>query len=113
MNNKSAILYESIGNNIKKMRKIKKLGQQDLAEKISLSRSSLSNIEIGNHQPSIYTIYEIILALECKIEDILPSLEIYKTSTIIDKEYLDVYNSLPESISEKDLIILREFLKKD
>lgn len=113
MDNKSKILYESIGNNIKMMRKIKKLGQQDLAKKISLSRSSLSNIEIGNHQPSIYTIYEIILALECKIEDILPSLEKYKTSITIKEKYLDVFNTLPENISEKDLSIFRKLLKKD
>ncbi|MDY8136918.1 helix-turn-helix transcriptional regulator [Aquimarina sp. 2201CG5-10] len=113
MSNKSDILYETIGNNIKRIRKSKKLGQQELAKKISLSRSSLSNIEIGNHQPSIYTIYEIALALKCQIEDLLPSLKIYTTSTVIDKKYRDIYNSLPENISEKDLNILKGFLKKD
>jgi transcriptional regulator with XRE-family HTH domain len=89
------------------------LGQQQLAQLISLSRSSLANIEIGNHQPSIFTIYEIALALDCEIGDILPSKDRYNTSAnTIDEKYVEIFNSLPDSMSEKNLLIFKKLLEK-
>ena len=105
MANKGIHLYELIGKNIKDKRKSKKLGQEELANVISLSRSSLSNIEIGKHQPSVYTIYEIAIALECAITDLLPSIEIYEQTTLsIDEQFKDIFNSLPENISRKKFL---------
>ena len=114
MANKGIHLYELIGKNIKDKRKSKKLGQEELANVISLSRSSLSNIEIGKHQPSVYTIYEIAIALECAITDLLPSIEIYEQTTLsIDEQFKDIFNSLPENISRKNRDLLKEILRKD
>lgn len=111
MKDKNKILYEAIGGNISMLRKKKKLGQKKLAELISLSRSSLANIEIGNHQPSIFTIYEIALALDCEIIDILPSIDKYKASSLIDEKYVDIFNSL--NTSEKNILIFKKLLKKN
>lgn len=109
-----AQLYEIIGKSIKDKRKSKKLGQEELAKVISLSRSSLSNIEIGKHQPSIYTIYEIAVALECALTDLLPSIEVYESSTSpIDEQFKDIFNSLPENISKNNRDILKAILRKD
>jgi transcriptional regulator with XRE-family HTH domain len=72
-------LCNSIGANIKKLRRKKKVGQVKLAEQIYLSRSSLSNIEIGNQQPTLKAIYEIAIALKCEISDILPSTSEYQS----------------------------------
>ena len=104
------ILYETIGSNISVLRKRKNLGQKKLAELISLSRSSLANIEIGNHQPSIFTIYEIAQALDCEINDILPTKDMYKASSAIDEEYIEIFNSL--NTSEKNILIFKKLLKK-
>lgn len=114
MRSKQLKFYKGIGKNIKEWRKLKKIGQEDLADKISISRSSLSNIEIGNHQPTIHVIYEIALALDCDITDILPSLNLYKSSqTQIDKKYEDIINSLPTSNNKKTLNVLKEILKEN
>ena len=107
-------LYEILGENIKKIRRLRKVGQSELAKIISLSRSSISNIESGVHKPSLFTIYEIAIALDCEIEAILPSIDSYKTSTIfIDKKYTDILDSLPNEISKKNLILLKGILKEN
>ncbi len=106
-------LYVSIGKKIKDARKKARLSQEGLAKKISLSRSSLSNIEIGKHQPSLYTLYELALALNCEIQDLLPSIEDYKSKSEIDEKYSKIFYALPEDSSKKTLSILKEILKKD
>lgn len=107
-------LYELIGENIKENRKYNSMGQKDLANRISLSRSSISNVEIGIHQPSIYTIYEIALALNCEIKDLLPSIENYKSSrNLLEDKYSDIFKSLPNDISKNNLSILKQILESD
>lgn len=116
MSEKGTDLYIVIGSNIKKLRKRNKLGQEDLAKLISLSRSSLSNIEIGKHQPSLFTIYEISSALNCNLDDILPSIENYNALTQnVDEKFEERLKKYSDSIdiSTKDLIILKEVLAKD
>lgn len=116
MSSRGDFLYESIRKNIKELRKAKGLGQENLAELISLSRSSISNIEIGKHQPSVFTLYEIAIALDCKMTDLLPSMDTYQSSlTTIDEKYQSIIDSLPEDKKEKSkksLLIINEILKK-
>ncbi|WP_396632753.1 helix-turn-helix domain-containing protein [Maribacter sp. R86514] len=114
MSNRGDFLYESISKNIKELRKAKGLGQENLAELISLSRSSISNIEIGKHQPSIFTIYEIAIALDCKMTDLLPSMDTYQSSLgTIDEKYKTILDSLPQDKSKKSLLIINEILRKN
>ena len=49
----------NIGIKIKNLRKSRKLTQEDFAEKIGVSRSTLSCYEIGQRTPSITTLQEI------------------------------------------------------
>ena len=114
MKESNLVFNEKIGENIKELRKKKKLGQEDLANLISLSRSSLSNIEIGNHQASIQTIYEIAVALNCNLIDILSSIDDYRQvfNLPFDKEYVDIMKSLPNNISKKNISIIKELLSK-
>ncbi len=113
MEAKSKILYKTIGGKISVRRKEKGMGQQKLADLISLSRSSLANIEMGNQQPSIFTIYELCQSLECEITELLPSLESFVTSTtIIDEKFVDIYNNLLDQTSEKNLLIFKKLFEK-
>jgi transcriptional regulator with XRE-family HTH domain len=52
-----------IGRNIKKIRKLKKLTIRDIAEKTSLTRSLLSQIENNKANPSLKSLYAIAMAL--------------------------------------------------
>ena len=49
----------NIGIKIKNLRKSRKLTQEDFADKIGVSRSTLSCYEIGQRTPSINTLHEI------------------------------------------------------
>lgn len=44
--------------------------QQDLAEKIGVSRQTIISIEKGNYTPSLTLAFEIALAYDCSIDDI-------------------------------------------
>ena len=68
-NNKTDI-YNVIGKNIKKYRKIKGLKQRELAEKLYLSDSFIAKLESVTHQTiSIDTLENIADVLECDIRD--------------------------------------------
>ncbi|GAB5400976.1 MAG: hypothetical protein Aureis2KO_25610 [Aureisphaera sp.] len=113
VSNKQAF-YKLIGSNIKKLRKKNKIGQEDLAARIYLSRSSLSNIEIGNQQPSLHAIFEIAIALNCDVNDILPTILEYKTGfSEIDANYIDLLNKSTNSGNVKTINVLKEILRKD
>ena len=62
---------ESIGKNIRKYRKMKKLRQEDLAEKSGLSTNYLGAIERGEKIPALETLIGIINALGVSADMIL------------------------------------------
>ena len=49
----------NIGNKIKNLRKSRKMRQEDFAQKIGVSRSTLSCYEIGQRTPTLKTLQEI------------------------------------------------------
>lgn len=60
-----------IGKNIKNKRKLKGLTQQELADKSSISRSYLGDIEGGRYNPSIETLDDIAHALGIHITSLI------------------------------------------
>ena len=71
---------ESIGKNIRKYRLIRKLRQEDLAEKADLSTNYIGAIERGEKTPSLETLIVIINALGVSAEVIL--------ADVIDQGYI-------------------------
>lgn len=63
--------FESIGKNIRKYRLMKKLRQEDLAEKADLSTNYIGAIERGEKIPSLETFVLIINALGVSADMIL------------------------------------------
>lgn len=63
--------FESIGKNIRKYRLMKKLRQEDLAEKADLSTNYIGAIERGEKIPSLETFILIINALGVSADMIL------------------------------------------
>lgn len=107
-------LCNAIGINIKKLRRKKKIGQVELAKQTYLSRSSLSNIEIGNQQPTLKAIYEIAIALKCNIADILPTTSQYQSLVDnIDTEFIELLNKSTKSNNTKTIDVLKEILSND
>lgn len=64
------MVQKSIGRNIQKFRKKKKLTQEQLAEMVSLSPSYLSAVERGVYQLSLEPLVEIMNCLDCSADDL-------------------------------------------
>jgi len=61
-----------IGLKILILEKRKKIGltQERLADSIGTSKSTISDIERGAHEPGIWTAIKIARSLKCKVEEI-------------------------------------------
>ena len=64
-------LLIEIGANIRKLRMEKKLSQNDLAILCNFEKASMSRIEAGKTNVTIFTLYKISKALNVNIEDLL------------------------------------------
>jgi transcriptional regulator with XRE-family HTH domain len=74
-------LYESIGNQIQKLRKKSRFSQEQLSKKLGLSRVSIVNIEKGRQHPSIHLLLEISRILNVGV-----------STFINDEMFKDFYN---------------------
>jgi len=59
-----------IQNKIKELREQNNLTQQDLAEKVTVSRQTIISLESGRYNPSIYLAYKIAGVFNLMIEDV-------------------------------------------
>lgn len=69
------------GENLRKLRKLKKLSQEDLAEKLNVSRQSVSKWETGESYPEMNNILELCKIFHCSINDLV-------NNSIIDADLL-------------------------
>ncbi|MBQ2873656.1 MAG: helix-turn-helix transcriptional regulator, partial [Bacilli bacterium] len=59
------------GDNLKLIRKNKKMSQEQLAEKMNVSRQSVSKWETGEAYPEMNNILELCKIFNCKINDLV------------------------------------------
>ena len=57
-------------NNIKQLRAMQQLTQDDLAEKLEVSRQTIISLEKEKYNPSITLAFKIAKLFQCKIEDV-------------------------------------------
>ena len=98
----------TLGNNIKKYRKMLKLSQEDLAKKSNLYRNSIYNYENNKRQPSIETLNKIATALGVTVNDLIKNDTIDITN--INDEKLSS-KTIPELFSEMCDIMCNELCK--
>lgn len=65
----------TIGDNIRKYRKIKNLTQKELGDLVGISNTYLSDMEIGRTNPSIKTLKRIAKGLEISFVELLKDTE--------------------------------------
>ena len=70
------------GDNLKLLRKNKKMSQEELAEKMNVSRQSVSKWETGEAYPEINNILQLCKVFNCKINDLV-------NDSIIDMDEMD------------------------
>ena len=70
------------GDNLKLLRKNKKMSQEELAERMNVSRQSVSKWETGEAYPEINNILQLCKVFNCKINDLV-------NDSIIDMDEMD------------------------
>lgn len=65
-------LYEFLGKRIRKHRRDRGHTQEELAKLISLSRTSVTNIERGRQRLPLHQLLQVAEALDCELHDLLP-----------------------------------------
>lgn len=68
-------LYELLGRRIRDARVRIGLKQESLGELLSLSRTSIVNIEKGRQRPSLHTLYSMAVYLDVDLDILLPPLD--------------------------------------
>jgi transcriptional regulator with XRE-family HTH domain len=67
--------YEEFGANLRAARKRAGLTQQELADRINLTRTSVTNIERGSQRIALHQLFDLAAALGNQPVDLLPSLQ--------------------------------------
>lgn len=96
----------TIQQNIVKYRKLKGLTQQELADRIGLSRSGLADIETGRNKPYGDTIIRIAKALDVSTDIILGFGESVLSETVPSLRFLKrlaVIETFPEALKKRIL----------
>ena len=60
-----------LAENIKKLRKLKKLTQNDLAERLGVNRSAIGAYEEGRAEPRLSTLRLLSALFECSLDDLV------------------------------------------
>lgn len=78
-------IKKEIGEKIKRLRKKRKLTQEQLAEMIDISPRNLSNIEKGVNFAKANTLEKILTSLNATTEDLFSNDELKKSDDLIDE----------------------------
>ena len=65
-------VLQRFGTQLQKVRKEKRISQEELADLLSMHRTYIGMIEWGERNPTIRTLYKIAKALKVKAGDLLP-----------------------------------------
>ena len=112
-----------IGNNLRRIRKDKKLSQDQIAEMAGISRIAYRNIETGSSAPKVSTLQSLAAALDIKLADLLTSVKVlkhvryrsYKRMNRRDSiligvgKWLDEYNYLEDLLEQKEPYLFAGF----
>ncbi|MGG1518480.1 helix-turn-helix transcriptional regulator [Paenibacillus oryzisoli] len=74
MLNVEDILYAVIGQRIRINRERFNMTQEEMGEKVGLTRSSIANIELGRQKIQLDTLYQVAITLNLEILELLPSI---------------------------------------
>lgn len=96
-------IYIEIGKRIQQARSKRDLTQARLAEIVSLTRTSITNIEKGRQKLLIHTLYNFANALGIHPTDLLPE-EAEQTANTMDQK-------LPKDLSKRERSWVKSFME--
>lgn len=72
MKTNEALLYKKLGHQLRQKRESANLTQAQLAERVTVLRTSITNIEAGRQKAPLHLLYELCAVLQVDIKDMLP-----------------------------------------
>ncbi len=93
---------ELLGGRIKELRKLRKLSQEELSEKIGIDPKHLSRIEVGRGFPSLAALERLAAALNMELKDFFE----FTHKTQNPKELKRILNDLLKETDEEGLRLL-------
>lgn len=91
--------YFTIGQRIRKFRKINALSQEALAEKVGISTTHMSHIETGNTKLSLAVLVNLSLALGVSTDDLLFGQPPVNKNTLMNKTVEILENCTPQELT--------------
>jgi len=70
-----ASIAEAFGDSVREIRTAAGISQEALAHAAGIERSYMGKVERGQHLPSLVLVFKIARALNCKIVDLMASVE--------------------------------------
>lgn len=67
-------LYAAVGKRLKHFRQQAEMTQTQLAERVGILRTSITNMESGKQKPPLSTLYKLCLVLGVEVSEFLPSM---------------------------------------
>jgi len=64
-------VYQEVGMRVRRARLERKMTQDELSEKIQISRASMSNMEVGRHRIQLHVLYQLANVLDHDIRELL------------------------------------------
>ncbi|MEH7380461.1 helix-turn-helix transcriptional regulator [Bacillus sp. JJ1533] len=97
------MLEKVIGHNIKRIRRKKKVNQEDLALDLDISSTHLSNLENGRAIPSIPLLERVSEELDISTNELMVNGEIIKSDKNIGLKLslAEIYEDIPEKYHEE------------
>lgn len=71
MNSVRDMLNNTIGNNLKKLRRENHINQEELAGKLNVKRQTISSYECGKSTPDIYTLIRISKIFQVTLDELV------------------------------------------
>ncbi|MEZ5428727.1 MAG: helix-turn-helix transcriptional regulator [Pyrinomonadaceae bacterium] len=102
MNEDINVLYREIGRRIFEERDKKGFTQAELASKVSLTRTSITNIEKGKQKILVHVLIRIAEALEVNLESLIPNTKKPLDNKIVNK-YLEGFSDEARKFAESVL----------
>lgn len=100
------ILYNLIGERVRRQRIQVDMTQAQLADAVGVLRTSIANIEAGRQKPPLHLLYKLCMELGVEVADILPSNAVISQPTIITVE------GTPKEVPPKTAEFLKQLLEE-
>ncbi|WP_449540445.1 helix-turn-helix domain-containing protein [Ferdinandcohnia sp. Marseille-Q9671] len=107
------MLYKLVGQRIQKFRKERKLSQQELANRVNVTKNHIGNIERGNTSVSLEVLERICQVLDVLPEQVVSNYEIMKqvNNPQVLLSIIDLLKDQPIEVQKELLKIISVFLK--